>query len=165
MAGCVLPGGRISPYGRATTVFPIAGERVSGELLAVGRDTVWLLSGDTLRAIGAGGIRRIDVDRHRFNGNKTMLWMSLAGTGTGVALVLSCVSYKNSEDDSSVSCGGVLPGTLLLFLVAGAVLAFSNDHSSKYRLSPVETERLRAFARFPQGIPDSLAATSAPRAP
>jgi hypothetical protein len=146
-------------------VYPITGARVSGELLAVGRDTVWLLSGGTLIAIGAGGIRAIDVERHRFGGSKTIAWMTLAGVGTGTALLWSCASYGARENDNSVSCGGVLPGTLLAFLAAGALLSFSNQRSSRHHLSPVETERLRPLARFPQGLPDSLAAVIVPRAP
>ncbi|MEX2154003.1 MAG: hypothetical protein WD825_11740 [Gemmatimonadaceae bacterium] len=164
LAGCVIPGVGISPYGRATTVHPKTGPRVAGELLAANGDTVWLLSAGAVRSFGAAELRSVDVARHRFGAKKTFVWMSVAGLGTGVALLISCSSYASTEDGSA-DCGGVLPGTFLFFVVTGAVFALFNEYSSKHHLKPDDTPSLRPFARFPQGLPDSLAALAAPRAP
>lgn len=71
--------------------------------------------------------------------------------------MISCSSYESSSDGSgdSGSCIGVLPGTVLFFGVAGALFGAINEHSSKFRIKPVDTETLRPLSRFPQGIPDS----------
>lgn len=158
---CVLSGGPVSPYGRSATVYPVAPAAVSkvrGELMAASADTVWLLRDSTLVPFASSRLHGVEVQRHEFGAKRTMKWMSIAGLVTGVALMVSCSSYESSPDGGGDSggCVAVLPGTLLFFAATGGIFAFFNDYSSKQRILPGGTVRLRPYARFPQGIPDSL---------
>jgi hypothetical protein len=132
-----------------------------GELLAAGADSIWLLRGDTIVSVATTHIRNVEVERHSFTGRRMMGIMAGAGLVYGIALGVACSSYEGGGD-----CGSVALGTMALYVGAGSVWALSTMYSSKYRFSPSRWDEIRAFARFPQGIPDSVRAvgTLAPRA-
>src|SRR5687767_8228866 len=90
VGGCALPPPRLSPTGRHTSVH-MASSRVSGELIAVTPDTVWLLTrpNGVLTPFRAESIVRLDVQRHRMGGTRTMQVMSLVGAATGLLLTIS----------------------------------------------------------------------------
>lgn len=155
-SGCVTAGAPISAYGRPATVHA-EGARTSGELLAASADTVWMLWSSGLRPIPASSIRRVDVQRHTFGLRRTLKWLGFAGLGTGAALMISCSSYYSSQEDGGgADCYGVVPGTMLVFAAAGLLLGSINEYTTKHRLRGVDTERLRTWSRYPQGIPDLL---------
>lgn len=158
LGACVLKGDPISPYGRHATVHQSGAGRFSGELIAVTGDSLWLMADSVLVGFSGANVRKIDVRRHRMGGGRTLTWMALAGGGTGMALLLSCESYNAMPDEGGAECGPVFPAAFLSFMAAGGLFALGNEYSSKHHLSARDTERLRAYARFPQGLPDSLPA-------
>ncbi len=160
VAGCALPPPRLSPTGRHTSVHTPT-NRVSGELIAVTRDTVWLLTrpDGVLTPFRAENIVRLDVQRHRMGGTRTMQIMAVVGAATGFLLTISCSQVEDA------SCGAVLPGTMLPYLAFGALFAVVNFESAWMKFSRPEVTAARAYSRFPQGMPDTLRTTLKPTTP
>ena len=169
-SGCAVSGAPVSPYGRDVSI-AVRDERVRGELLGVGSDTLWVLQGTAVRAVSLSTGRRIEVRRHTFDMRRTLKWLGIAGVATGATLMAACQSYEADGGGGGNDCLAVLPATALFFGVSGLILGALNDHTTVHRLAPSDTVRLRAFSRYPQGIPpwirDSLTipATTAPKEP
>jgi hypothetical protein len=157
-SGCALSGAPISPYGRQAEVRATSGSSQRGELIAASADTVWLMSNAGLTPFTTAELRRVEVERHGFGMRRTMKWMGWLGVGTGIALMISCNSYESSSEGSGDggSCVGVLPGSVIFFGLTGALLGMFNESSRHHHFKPAETDRIRPYARFPQGMPDSL---------
>ena len=154
-AACTLAGPGVSPYGRLTTINPLARRTSSsGELIAVSSDSLWLLSRDSLVTFGIGAISSVDVQRHHFTAKRTLVHSAVIGIATGAALTAACASVDDTEN-----CGAVFPVFALAFTALGAVLAIGAEESSKLHFAPYQWPDMRAFARFPQGMPDSARAT------
>lgn len=163
-SGCTISGMPVSPYGREATLVGQR-DRVTGELIALTPDTIWLLSGQAVQP-HTGRFQRIDVRRHNFGLRRTMTWLGWAGAGTGTALMIACNSYESSAEGSGDGdCAAVLPGTVLFFAAAGVIFGSINEYTSRHRLRASDTLRLRAFTRYPQGLPDSLRMLRAASAP
>jgi hypothetical protein len=157
VSGCLVRGTPISPYGREVTLVG-PHERISGELIAVASDTIWVLGDAGLRAKRLTEERRIDVRRHNFGFGRTMRWMLTAGLATGGALMISCQSYESSDDGSgdSATCLAVVPMTGLVFAGFGLLFGSINEYTTVHRVAPAESGRLQGFSRYPQGLPDTL---------
>ena len=155
-ASCIVPGAQISPYGKTTTLYPTTSGRVTGELIAVRSDSIWALTDGQLRGYAASDISKLNVERHPFDGKRTLAVNAATGAVTGVALMVACNSYRPKDGGRNPSCAGVIPATVAVFTVLGGIFALTNNRSSMYHLVPSDTLRLRAHARFPQGLPDSL---------
>jgi hypothetical protein len=155
MSGCVFPGQHISAYGKTATLYLRDGHEVVGELIATSGDTIWVRERDVVTGFAHTSIRKVNVERHPFDGYRSIAVSAISGLVTGAALGAACGSY-NRQSGSSSGCSGVLPGTLLFFVGVGSVFALSNDYSSQFHLVPADTGRIRSYSRFPQGIPDSL---------
>ena len=156
-AGCALPAPRVSPNGRTTMLHTGSG-RVNGELIAVSLDTVWMLTrpGGTLAPFASANIVRLDVQRHAMGATRTIQAMSLVGLATGVLLSIAC----SSVDDAS--CGAVIPATMIPYVGLGAIFGLFNFESAWLKYGSFEVIRARPYARFPQGLPDTLRKTARP---
>ncbi len=155
-ASCVAPGAQISPYGKTTTLYRTTSGHVTGELIAVGSDSIWVLADGQLRGYAARDISKLNVERHPFDGKRTLTVNATTGAVTGIALMVACNSYRAKEGDRNPSCAGVVPATVAVFTVLGGIFALTNNRSSMYHLVPSDTLQLRAHARFPQGLPVTL---------
>jgi hypothetical protein len=154
-AGCTLSGPGVSPYGRLTTINPSERRKTSaGELIAVSSDSVWLLGRDSLFTFGMGGISSIEVQRHQFNAKRTFIHSLVVGVAAGAALGYACSTVEDTD-----GCGAVFPVIAGFFTAGGAVLAIGTEQSSKFYFAPYQWSDIRAYARFPQGMPDSARAT------
>jgi hypothetical protein len=149
-SACVLPGGPASPNGRHASLDLQHGTSTDGELLAVDSTGLWLLRRDTVVHYDAAAINRVRLSRHSFDGKRTIVWMVLTGIGTGALLTVACSRVENTD------CGGVLPAFALSYTTAGALFALGNQNSSEWHWSTQEWERLRPYARFPQGLPPGV---------
>jgi predicted neutral ceramidase superfamily lipid hydrolase len=156
LTGCVLPGAQVSPYGKPTTLYLRDGGGVSGELLAATADSIWLMREARISSYGSEKVRKLNVERHKFDGKRSMLVSVLSGVATGTALAIACNRYEATSQDNSTECTAVIPATALVFAIPGALFALSNNYSSMYHLVPSDTGRLRAYSRFPQGLPDTV---------
>jgi hypothetical protein len=164
VGGCVLPREAISPYGKKATVYPVDGGSQTGELIATSADSIWLMQSGNIWSLPKARIKKVNIERHRFTGARTFLWMSISGAVSGSMLAMACHSYESSSDGngSSSGCLGILPGTVAVFLGIGSIFALSNHYSSNYHLVPTDNSRLQAYSRFPQGLPDTLRWRRAP---
>ena len=159
-AGCALPAPELSPNGRRSRL-RMPTEQVIGELIAVTPDTVWLLTkaGGTLVPFDAKSVDRLDVQRHRMGGTRTLQIMSLVGAVTGALLMASCVQVDDAD------CGAVFPGALLTYIGVGAVFALVNSESAWMKYTPSQFIIAKPYARFPQGLPDTLRTSHRPTSP
>ena len=154
-SGCVLPGPGLTPYGRMATMNPKVGTGIEGELLAAS-DTVWLRSGSVLVGRAASDLLQVNVRRHTFGARRTYAWLAIGGAVTGAGLMLSCASYESSDGGGdSGGCVGLIPFFSALFIVAGSVFALTNYMSATRTYAPGDS-LLPSFARFPQGLPDTV---------
>lgn len=159
LSGCAVKGAPVSAHGRPVTI-QSGNQRTQGELIAVTGDTIWILQRDSLRAEVFARGQQVLVQRHDFGMRRTLRWMGITGLATGISLMIACNSYESSGDGGGddASCLAVLPGTLLVFGVAGLLFGAGNQYSSNHRFTASDTARLRSFSRYPQGLPDSVRA-------
>lgn len=151
-----LPSMRTSPYGRRATVFPVSAPTTTGELVAVTQDSIWLMRDSTLLVFASPEVRRVQVQRHQYNAKRTMVWMAIAGGTTALALTTACASYESSSEGTGESCAPVFPAVLATFAIAGGLFSLFNQSSSRHTFTADQVDAMRPYARFPQGVPDSL---------
>lgn len=127
---------------------------VSGELLAVSGDSIWVLvDGDApaVRALARSGSAVRPLDGAPVRPGR---WAVMMGGATGLGLLISCMAY-----DASGGCLLIAPVALAAHAaVAGvAALLMAVDPPDPMTTDPAELSR---FARFPAGLPPGF-----PRAP
>lgn len=128
----------------------IAVSPLRGELIAVSPDTLWLLAKSTLLRIPSRDIRQVDVKVRPIGAEGILLWGAIGGAVSGVALYGACASYT---DD----CGAVLPVTVLVWgLWSGLWAAVAGSAYAPHSPDWFGRSELRAFARFPQGLPSAF---------
>jgi hypothetical protein len=149
--GCATTNTEVSVpvVGRTVTVVtePVK-EKVTGELLVVEKDRLYVRAEDGVREIPLGSVRQARVKRHGFGKSKAYAWSLIGGLVTGGALTAACSSVEDAG-----SCGGYGLVTLGLWLGIGALSAPSFESSSRLELWRPSFEQLRPFARLPQGLP------------
>ena len=156
-AACVTGRYAVSPYGRRVEVVPVSGaanSSVSGELIAVSADSVWVLAHLGLVTMPLTQVDAVRVARHGFTAGKALLWSAVAGTISGVALTAACGAAGEGSD-----CAGVFPSVLVSWGIVGGIAAATVSGSAHQRLGRTEWEQLRPYARFPQGIPEQFPRT------
>jgi hypothetical protein len=141
---------RVDVTGRAIVLRMARGtpQDIRGELLAVQRDSVWVLAGRPERvvAVRLGDVWEATVRRHGLTAAKGILWGLGVGAASGVGLAVACSQVSDG-------CGGVAVGSALSGGAVGGVAALSFYFSSRWRFQPVTEVKLEPFARFPQGPP------------
>lgn len=134
------------------------GQRLSGELLALQRDSLWLLpSRGEMRVVALRDVTRAQVPQRGLTAGGVMAWTLIGGLVSGTLLTAACSSVEGA------GCGGVLPAVMLSWgLVGGISAALSGS-----RMRPVGTDprSLAPYARFPQGLPDGFVPRAGPGAP
>lgn len=140
------------PLGSQVRVSASGDRSLSGELLAVDRDSIWLLQKQGLASVSLYEVSEVQVDRGGMGAKGALLWSLTFGLISGVALQTACSSVGGD-------CGRVLPTTLLLWGVVGGISAASLQ-STRHTTVPAEPASLRPWARFPQGLPAGLAPDS-----
>ena len=157
ITGCHARGFPIGEYGRPVVV-QMPTYRLEGELLAVAPDTLWLLSGPQLTPVATALARQLYVQRHDYGMGRTVRTMAWSGLATGVALMVSCLMYESSADGSGdgAACLLVVPVTAATFAGVGVVLGAINSMTTHKRYDPAQLDRVRPFARYPQGMPESM---------
>jgi hypothetical protein len=131
-------------YGAQVRVLPRSsgGPPVTGELVAVSDDTLWMLAGPRLVALPMPQVAQVRIDRRTAGPGRAWAWALIGG---------ACSSVGNGH-----GCGGAFVVSVALFLVPGAIAAASLDHARYQTLDRPEAGLLRARARFPQGLPQGV---------
>ncbi|HKK07264.1 MAG TPA: hypothetical protein VKA44_00115, partial [Gemmatimonadota bacterium] len=121
---------------------------VQGELLAVGSDSLWVLDeSGAVTAVGLGGVRRVEVYAYAPRTGGAAAWVllgSLATISNGYYSVFTTPLWG-------------LTGGIATNADRGAATPAA-DHGGGW-------EKIRRFARFPQGLPADLPRTLPPRTP
>ena len=156
LGGTAAPAQRLQPPLGSQASFTLTGERnLKGELLAVDQDSIWLFQGQRVLSVPRSEIAHVQVDRGGMGAKDAMLWSAIGGLVTGFALKAACESVDHSDDAISggaTNCGAVFAGTLSLWLLVGAVSSVSLN-GTRHPSIATEPDTLRAYARFPQGLP------------
>jgi len=143
-------GPQVDVTGRAIVLRMVRGapHDVRGELLAVQRDSIWVLAGTPGRvvAVRLRDVVEATVPRHGLTPAGGVLWGFIVGGASGVGLAAACAQVSSG-------CGAVIPGSMLAGVAVGGVAAISFAFSSRWRFGPVTAVKLAPFARFPQGPP------------
>ena len=150
VGACVTGSRAVSVFGRHVAVSPARDARatpLTGELIAVSAESLWVLGDTGLGALPLGAVDRVSVRRHNFTAGRALAWALVGAAVTGGALSAACSSVEGAE------CGRVFPGVALSWVFWGGLAAASADASSKLRIDAARWDSLRAYARFPQGIP------------
>jgi len=142
--------GRMTPsvLGRDVKVVPRAGgPRVHGELLVVDADRVVVLAKDGIHDLAVPQIREIRVRRHGFSGGKAWTWTIVGAVVSGIGLAVACSSVEDA-DCGIAGAAGAVP-----WLLFGGLSALSAERTAFRAFEASERDRLRPFARYPQGLP------------
>ena len=127
---------------------------LTGELLAVERDSVWLLTADGAAvAVPIADVTRARVPQQGLTANGVLTWALIGGAVSGVALAAACSSEGGD-------CGAVLPGVMLAWGLFGGVSALVAGPG--WRSVGIAADSLRPYARFPQGLPAGFLPESTP---
>ena len=161
LSGCAsnpAPDGWLAPaeaaqteaYGGWITVWwtkPAGGGQISGELIAVSPDTIFVAVNSGLSSLARSEIQRARLVAYDARGSMVNLWM---GLGTA----------------STLSHGVVSVVSLPVWLLAGGALTRSVGQAAQRQAPAAEFEALSPYARFPQGLPDAVdRVTLRPRPP
>jgi hypothetical protein len=131
---------------------PGKGERVKGELLAVGADRLWVLAPEGRgRGIPFDAIEEVRVRRHGLDGKTAGAWATIGAVATGAALAGACGSVEGAG-----GCGGFFLLTAGIWALFGGPAAHGLGKSSELRVSAPNFAMLRPYARFPQGLPQGV---------
>lgn len=153
-SGCATGAGS-TVLGRTVTVVPKAGDEtktpLAGELIAVEPEKLWLLGKEHVVEWPIVPVAEVRIERHRMNTRRGLAWAGLGAVATGGALAAACASVEDAG-----SCGAVLLGVGLTWLVFGALPALGLDKSATILVERPAAETLRPFARFPQGPPEGV---------
>jgi len=116
-----------------------AQRRAEGELIAVTRDSVWVLGTDG----GAGAV----VPTTQVRSGQLTAYDAQGGKVAGAAFLGTV---------STISNGAFLILTAPLWIITGSVAASHQTHAPERSFPPLLWSELAAFARFPQGMPAGL---------
>ena len=147
LAGCSSALQPLSPLGRDVRVSRKGGSVDGGELLAVSADSVWIAMRSGNVSVPLEEVRRVNVKVGRLTWSDGAVYGAGVGLAAGVALLSACSQVEGAE------CGGVLPAFLVSGFLWGAIAGLSYEASSHRRFTRQQWESLRAYARFPQGLP------------
>jgi len=152
IAATAAPAQRMTPPFGSQVRVSFAGQPArSGELLAVDKDSVWLLQPHGLASVPLSEVAQVRVDRGGMGGQGAWLWSLVAGVASGAALAGACSSVEGAN------CGGVFVVTVGLWSLVGLLSAQSLQNARYQTLTSPQPDELRARARFPQGLPAGMA--------
>ncbi len=130
---------RVGRGGWITASFGIGAEEfgVDGELVAVDKDSLYVLSDGGLDAVALSSIRKAKLMSYRSGSGEPALWTLLGTLSTashGVGLII----------------------TAPVWILVGSSIAAGQSHAPELKRPEHAWAELRAFARFPQGLPHDL---------
>jgi hypothetical protein len=139
----------VSVLGRQTEVTLDSGAQLRGELIEADATSLLLGAPTGFESTELADVVRVRVRQHDFTGGKVLTWVGIGALASGLGMTLAC----SQVDDTS--CGGVFPVVALSFGLIGGLFG-AGITSSGWREIPVDSEMLRAYARFPQGVPPTF---------
>jgi hypothetical protein len=155
VAATAAPAQRMSPAFGGQVRVSFAGQPArSGELVAIDKDSIWLLQPHGLASVPLSEVAQVRVDRGGMGASGALLWSLIAGVVSGAALSRACSSVEGAD------CGGIFVLSVGLWSLVGLVSAPSLQNARYQTLTSPQPDQLRARARFPQGLPAGMARDS-----
>lgn len=154
-SSCMAAKATPSSLGRRVSSFygtPNKPLRLDGELIAVGRDTLWVRGEAGVMRLPLADVQRVRMERHALTPARGFRWAMILGVATGAALSISCSNYHAQEGDSG-SCGKMFTNTVLISAVVGGFFSVPLSSSAYQTTVAPNWNELTPFARFPQGLP------------
>lgn len=143
-------------HGTRVAVVPGNGsDRVTGELLAVSEDSLWILV-EAPRDVTAFPLRGTEVRPRDGSVLRPHLWATIGGLLTGTGLFVACQNYEEAS-----GCASTIPVMLGVYHGLG-LLARASMAADRGKVMDVDPDTLRRFARFPAGLPPDWAELSPP---
>lgn len=121
---------------------------LSGELLAVANDTVWLRVGESLQHATLSKVATVRIERGQRGMRHGLLRGVAFGAVTGLAMSAAC----NSVDDGG-DCGPILLFSLGASTLLGFLAGVENESDRYLRIERPTAPLLVPWARYPQGLP------------
>ncbi len=135
-------------FGRTLDFRLVDSTALRGELLAAGRDSIWVLPLEgSAHVIPLRWIAGARVSQSGITAKTMLIWAVVGGLISGGALTGACSTVEDA------SCGAVLPVTLGAWLLVGGLAAAVTGSGT--RSLPPDAAALSPYARFPQGLPPS----------
>jgi hypothetical protein len=152
------PGARVP--GASVRVILHGGAELRGELLAVEEQRVWVMdAADTTASASLTRIREVRVQRHQWSARRVFQWTAVVGGITSAGMFLAC-----TQEAETGECVGITVTWAAAWAAVGGISGLLIRPS--LHLRPAQGEQLRAYARFPQGLPEGylpLQRTDSPR--
>ncbi|MCC6244529.1 MAG: hypothetical protein IT353_16925 [Gemmatimonadaceae bacterium] len=136
----------------------VAREHLTGELLAVSNDSIWLMHDRQIVAIARADVHSVKYRRHNFTPRRALVAGGVVTTATTVAFGAACAQYQSTTEGSGILCGNAVGGWFAISASLTGITALWTAWRSWTVFPLVNWERLSAYARFPQGIPASMRA-------
>lgn len=111
--------------------------RVEGELIAVDADSIHVLRGGSLVSLGMAGVRSVTLTTFDQNSSQATTWMLVGTLSAGTHGLLAIL-------------------TVPAWLIVGGFSLSAIRAAPAVRWSKGSVDRMRPFARFPQGIPAAV---------
>jgi hypothetical protein len=138
--------------GAAVQLFGPSGT-LRGELVAASPEGIWIRNERReFVLVPLDQVREARVQRHAWTPRRVMIWTGIAGGLTTVGMLAACRAYDGSD---SSGCGSFALGWAGAWAVVGGVSTALVSPAWE-RISPRNTEGLRPWARFPQGLPPGV---------
>jgi hypothetical protein len=131
-----------SVHGAPVVAITIDRERISGELIAVQADSLWILTRDILQPVSTVILRRVDVQRRNPTGSRFALYSLGVGVVNAALLTGACESVSDG-------CEGVFVASVALWGLATLAAAPGVSRAATLRVEQLFSENLRAYARYP----------------
>ncbi len=125
-----------------------APEALTGELLAVGEDTVWVRVGESLQHAMLSRMSVARIERGRRGMRHGLLRGVVFGVVTGALMSAAC-----STVDDAGGCGGVFVRSTVIAMLAGFLAGVDNESDRFLRIERPTAPVLVPWARYPQGLP------------
>lgn len=129
----------------------VDGRDLRGELIEAFDGSLLLLSESGYESVTLDEVAEIEWRRHGVDSGDALLWVGIGSLVTLAGMSYACSQYEGGD------CSGAVAATLIPWAALGVPFAFWLGSSAWGDLPPDEVE-LRAYARFPQGAPESFRA-------
>ncbi len=123
-------------------------EELSGELLAVGEDTVWVRVGESLQHAMLSQLSLARLERGKRGMRHGLVRGLVFGLVTGAVMTAACSSV-----DEGGGCSGIIVGSTAAATVAGFLAGVDNESKRFLRIEHPTASALAPWARYPQGLP------------
>lgn len=160
--GCATSGLRFAALevpvtGRGVEVVPKDPKALApaqGELIVATPERILVLTDGEVREFPSAQVDQVLVRRHSVTARQVLGWLAAGAAATAVVLVASCLSVEGNGAGQCAYQGGVFPG--ITYAAIGVGSAFSIGASRNAEIHGSDWKRLRAYARFPQGLPPAV---------